>query len=276
MKKKILSIALVACIAITAIAGATLAYFTDEDEATNVFTSGKVDITLNEDFGDQELIPGVRGDENTTLIPGVDINKDVTISLSEDSVESYVWYTYAIPAALDNEDASLNIVHVNHAGRNWLGYQDNQNYWAEGQTKATDVTDCWIIDNKVIETITVDNIEYNVYVVKYNGTLLAGEETTIGMTKVYLDTKVDYENPVYAVDENGEYVVNENGEKVVETKGYYHINGTPINFDLMNVQIIINAYGIQAATFENVEEAYAAYNAQAEDTANNALPVDID
>ena len=269
MKKKILALSIVLCLAVTAIAGATLAYFTDEDEATNVFTSGKVDITLNENFGDQELIPGVQEDENTTLIPGVDINKDVTISLSEDSVESYVWYTYAIPAALDNanNDASANIVHVNHAGRNWLGYQNNQKYWEDGQTEATDEEDCWIIDNEVIETITVDGIDYNVYVVKYNGTLLAGEETTIGMTKVYLDTKVDYENPVVGVDEEG-------NETIVE--GYYHINGTPINFDLMNVNIIINAYGIQAATFENVEEAYAAYNAQADATANNVLPADID
>ncbi|MBE6977157.1 MAG: hypothetical protein E7438_00740 [Ruminococcaceae bacterium] len=241
MKKKVLALALVVILAITAVAGATLAYFSDTDEKTNVFFSGKVDITLNEVFDE----------ETAQLIPGVDIQKDVTISLSQDSIESYVWYTFAIPAALDdpNGDASMNIIHVNHAGRNWLGYQNNQKYWADGQTEATAEEDCWIIDNKVIEQITIDGILYNVYVVKYNGTLKPGEETTIGMTKVYCDTKVDFDNE----------------------KGVYTMNGKEIGFDLNEVKIIVTAYGIQAATFDSVEEAYAAYNTQAD-----SIPVDID
>lgn len=242
MKKKILAFALVACLAIVAIAGASLAYFTDTDDATNEFTSGKVDITLNEVFDK----------ETAQLIPGVDIQKDVTISLSEDSVESYVWYTYAIPAVLDDADASKNIVHVNHAGRNWLGYQNNQKYWVDGQTEATPEDQCWIIDNEVIEQIEVDGVLYNVYVVLYNGTLEAGEETTIGMTKVYCDTKVDFDN---------------------ET-GKYTINGEDIGFDLNNVKIIVTAYGIQAATFGSVQEAYAAYNAQMADIPANAVDID--
>ena len=244
MKKKILSIALVACLALVAIAGASLAYFTDTDNATNSFTSGKVDIKLNEVFDE----------ENAQLIPGVDIQKDVTISLSDDSVESYVWYTYAIPSALDNADnqAINNIIHVNHAGRNWLGYQNNEKYWADGQTSATPEDQCWIIDNVVIEQKEIDGITYNVYVVLYNGTLEAGEETTIGMTKVYCDTKVDFDN---------------------ET-GKYTIKGQEIGFDLNNVKIIVTAYGIQAATFDTVQEAYAAYNAQLADLPAGSVDID--
>jgi len=244
VKKKILAISLVVCLAVIAIAGATLAYFTDTDDATNVFTSGKVDITLNEVFDE----------ENAQLIPGVDIQKDVTISLSEDSVESYVWYTYAIPAVLDdaNDQAFNNIIHVNHAGRNWLGYQNNEKYWAEGQTSATPEDQCWIIDNVVIEQKEIDGVLYNVYVVLYNGTLEAGEETTIGMTKVYCDTKVDFDN------ETGKYI----------------INGQDIGFDLNNVKIVVTAYGIQAATFDTVQEAYAAYNAQLADLPAGAVDID--
>ena len=245
MKKKILAVCLIACFAIMAIAGASLAYFTDTEEETNEFTSGKVDITLNEVF-----------DKDTAkLIPGVDINKDVTISLSEDSVDAYVWYTYAIPAAVDNAegDASLNIVHINHAGRNWLGYQNNPKYWAEGQTEPTPEDKCWIVDNARVEKgVEIDGILYNVYTVLYNGKLAAGEETTIGMTNVYLDTRVDYNN------ETGEYTY----------------LGTPIDFDLNEVKIIVTAYGIQAATFEDVEAAYAAYTAQSAAVA--AAAVDID
>ena len=47
-KKKILTLCLVACLAITAIAGASLAYFTDTKSATNTFTVGNVKIELLE------------------------------------------------------------------------------------------------------------------------------------------------------------------------------------------------------------------------------------
>lgn len=242
MKKKIIAFALVACLSMIAIAGASLAYFTDTDEATNAFTSGKVDITLNEVFDE----------ETAQLIPGVNIQKDVTISLSGDSVESYVWYTYAIPAALDSDDASNNIIHVNHAGRNWLGYQNNKKYWANGQTAATPDNQCWIVDYEVEKNVAIDGILYNVYTVLYNGTLKAGNETTIGMTKVYCDTKVDFDN---------------------ET-GKYTIQGKAIDFDLNEVKIIVTAYGIQAATFSSVQEAYAAYTAQMNDLPANVVDID--
>lgn len=48
MKKKIFAIAFAAILAVTAITGASLAYLTDEEEATNVFTVGNVDIELTE------------------------------------------------------------------------------------------------------------------------------------------------------------------------------------------------------------------------------------
>ena len=48
MKKKLVAGGLVAALAATAIGGATLAYFTDEEEAVNTFSVGNVDITLTE------------------------------------------------------------------------------------------------------------------------------------------------------------------------------------------------------------------------------------
>lgn len=67
MKKKILALALVVVLAVTAVTGATLAYFTDADAKTNTFTVGNVDIHIdeymkNEDgewvkYADQKLFP---------------------------------------------------------------------------------------------------------------------------------------------------------------------------------------------------------------------------
>ena len=48
MKKKILIIAVAACLLALTIAGTSVAYFTDTDAATNVFTVGEVDIKLTE------------------------------------------------------------------------------------------------------------------------------------------------------------------------------------------------------------------------------------
>lgn len=48
MKKKILALSIVLCLAITAIAGATLAYFTDDEQATNTMVIGNVEINIEE------------------------------------------------------------------------------------------------------------------------------------------------------------------------------------------------------------------------------------
>lgn len=48
MKKKILALCLVVALAVTAVVGGTLAYFTDTDKETNTFTVGNVDIDLLE------------------------------------------------------------------------------------------------------------------------------------------------------------------------------------------------------------------------------------
>lgn len=47
-KKKIVSLCLVLALVLTAVAGGTLAYFTDKDSKDNAFTVGNVSIVLNE------------------------------------------------------------------------------------------------------------------------------------------------------------------------------------------------------------------------------------
>lgn len=61
MKKKILSVCLVAVIAVMAIAGASLAYFTDTKTEVNTFTVGNVEIELVEENWDepQNVAPGM-------------------------------------------------------------------------------------------------------------------------------------------------------------------------------------------------------------------------
>lgn len=88
MKKKITAIALVVCLVAVAVVGGSLAYFTDEEKATNTFTVGNVDITLTEPEWDAAL----EEDETAaTLIPGREIAKDPTITVEETSQRAYTF-----------------------------------------------------------------------------------------------------------------------------------------------------------------------------------------
>lgn len=247
MKKKTILVAAIAVMLVAAlVVGGTLAYFTDTDKATNTFTTGKVDITLNEKFDK----------DNAKLLPGSQkqnaIQKEVTISVEEGSEDAYVWYEWLIPAALDSTDGSTgtnNIVHVNSPGSTWDKYRENNNYWAKDQTEALPLEKTWDHDPEVelksgagpqgfVGTETIDGILYNKYVTLYHGKLSAGQTTTMGMSQVYMDKNVD-----------------------VNADGQYTINGTPINYDFSKgVNIIVRAYGIQADGFDDVYAAYTAYN----------------
>lgn len=75
MKKKLVAILVcVAMLAVAAVSG-TLAYFTDDDQKSNVFTVGNVDITLTEPKWDE-----VGSKEAEDVYPGEPLAKDPTVT----------------------------------------------------------------------------------------------------------------------------------------------------------------------------------------------------
>ena len=88
MKKKIIALCLIVALAATAVIGGTLAYFTDTDEATNVFTTGNVDITLTEPNWDAAKEEDT---DHAKLIPGRTIAKDPTITVETTSERAYTF-----------------------------------------------------------------------------------------------------------------------------------------------------------------------------------------
>ena len=250
-KKKILVLAVsVALVAILAIGG-SLAYFTDTDKATNTFTLGNVKIDLKETFV-----------QNSVLRPGSQTTNKIEKKVWIENVgteDAYVWYEWYIPSELDSTDGSTgtnNVLHVNSNGNTWDKYRTNSKYWTDGQTEALPLEKTWDHDPETelglsvgpegyIRTEEVDGIQYNVYLVLYHGVLASNGATTVAMNGAYLDSKVDN-----AVDENG--------------NTYYTINGDVIDYDFsQGINIIVKAYGIQAAGFADVYAAYTAYQAQA-------------
>lgn len=251
MKKKIVALCLCVALAVVAIGGATLAYFTDTDEETNTFTMGNVKIDLKEIFDE----------DNAVLRPGSQSTNKIEKKVWIENVgteNAYVWYEWYIPSALDSVDGSTgtnNVLHVNSNGNSWDNYRGNSKYWPEGQTEALPLEQTWDHDPETelklqvgpegfIRTETIDGIQYNVYLVLYHGVLAPEAETTVAMNGAYLDSKVNN-----AVDENGNV--------------YYTIDGAKIEYDFSkDINIIVKAYGIQADGFADVYEAYQAYQTQ--------------
>lgn len=189
MKKKILSIALVVAM-VAVIAAGSLAYFTDTEKADNVFTVGKVDITLNEKNADgtdftqnQKLYPGTKTQNN--------IPKIVTVTNNQGSEDAYMWAEIWIPSALDDGDDNSptapglgNSLHFNYAGN-------------VVETKAT-----------YLGSKEINGAMYNGYVhfVKNDTAKAAGETTGALLDQVYMDKGVvQGENGYLLIDGKTDY-----------------------------------------------------------------------
>lgn len=240
MKKKILALTLVVCLAVVAVAGATLAYFTDTDEANNTFTVGNVKIklieqqrnadgTALEDFENGKvlnpIIGSAQGDKDKYGLPTAQNYVDKIVTVQNLSNDAYVRVYIAVPAALENSNASKNILHWNignkfTAAGDYTGNSNVADYANMGEVV------------QLAGTTTIGDIEYNVYYQTYKKVLTKNEVTgSAFMVGMYLDAKVDH-----------------NGTN-------YTINGQVIDFDLSNITIPVFAVGCQSAGFADADTA---------------------
>ncbi len=92
MKRKIIALCLIVAMLGVAVVGSTLAYFTDSEQATNVFTVGNIDIELDEDAAvldaddnelSNKLIEREDGAVYTNIMPTNYLKKEVTITNKE-------------------------------------------------------------------------------------------------------------------------------------------------------------------------------------------------
>ena len=158
MKKKILSICLVAVISVMAIAGASLAYFTAEDTATNVFTVGNVAIELTEPKWD-----ATGKEEAKDVYPGEPLAKDPTVTntgknpcfvrVSVSNLDQFVakYKDAMITYRTDYADGKL--------GENWVLHTDGYFYYTK--VLATNETTDALFDQIVIPTALKNSEETN-------------------------------------------------------------------------------------------------------------------
>lgn len=200
MKKKIVALCLCVALAVVAIGGATLAYFTDTDNETNTFTVGNVKIDLIEQQrGENGLEPFA---QNKKLYPIVGsaqgakdeygmptaknyVDKMVTIE-NTGSEKAYIRAYFAIPSALDDGyetfNAGMNVLHFNFGNKVVNGAISSTEgvewIWTHGST--------W----NYFET-EIDGIKYNVYYADYYQAVDAGATTEQLVQGVYLDKSFD-------------------------------------------------------------------------------------
>lgn len=219
MFKKVVTLLLVVIMTLSVTIGGTIAYLTDRDSEANVFTVGNVEIDLSEDFA-----------QGATLLPGATIEKKPVITNTGKN-DAWVWAKIAFPAALDNDDASLNVVHFNYEAD-----YVNDKMWTWKDNSG------WMMEPNV----SINGATYNVYTVLYQTALKPDAVTEPVMTQVYMDTNVD-------IDPNGDWYIVENGNATFANWNST-TNGNPI--------IYVSAYAVQKEGFDTVQDAYAAYKTQ--------------
>lgn len=245
MKKKLTAIFLCVALVAIAIVGASLAYFTDTDEATNTFAVGNVKIdlieqqrnaahTALEDFengknlmpivgsaqGEQEEVDGV-------VLPTAENYVDKIMTIKNTGVsDAYVRIFVAVPTALQNGQTP------NAPRYDVLHWNFNGDSCANGQ---------WTDEIVVANPTIINNVEYKIYSRTYTTALKANEVTaTPAYIGFYLDKTVD-------MNADGAYTVDwGKGPEV-------------INYDLSKgVEIPVFAQAIQADGFDSAEAAFAA------------------
>ena len=151
MKKKLTAVALVVCMLAIMLVGASLAYFTDDDEATNTFTVGNVEIDLTEPNWDS-----TGSKEALDVYPGEALAKDPIV----ENIGNNPCFVRVEVTGLDQfveaygEEAMITLRHGNYVAGydsdNWTYYNGYYYYNKVLATKET-AGDEW---NKELGTVT--------------------------------------------------------------------------------------------------------------------------
>ena len=245
MKKKIIALSIAIVLILSAVAGASLAYLTDNKQATNTFTVGNVKIDLIEQQRGEDGLEAF--EQNKKLLPIVGsaqgekdeygmpiaknyVDKMVTVK-NTGSEAAYIRAYFAIPSALDDGYETFN------AGKNTLHFNFG-NKVVNGAVISTIDTDwTWTHDDNkwnYFET-TIDGIRYNVYYADYNTAVAADEVTSQAIQGVYLDKS-------FEMKEDGAYAF---GEKLV----------LDACWDWNKVSCPVFAVACQAGGFDSAAEA---------------------
>lgn len=102
--KKLIALAAAGVLAVTAVAGGTIAYFTDTADATNVITMGHVDINLNETWNELDGL---------NVKPNAVLDKEPEITLAAGSENAYIRAKIDITGDLNDAEKAQLLAGIN-------------------------------------------------------------------------------------------------------------------------------------------------------------------
>ncbi len=220
MKKKVLTIAVVAALAAIMVSG-TLAYFTANDEVTNTFTIGSVLIDIY---------------ENDNLTP------DDTLAFTEPLTP-----IVNVETPSNDESYIKKVVKVKNTGL-------NDAYIRVHLAIPTSLVDYLVLDvddsvwTKVATTTaTYNNVAYTVYTYDYTNAVASGDFTPELLKGVYLASDVDLKADI---DGNLWFVKKTDGE-ITDESGFLAHKKTETGYTSTTVNVLVYAQAIQAQGFEN-------------------------
>lgn len=215
MKKKILALSMCIALAAIAIVGASLAYFTDTKTATNTFTMGNVQIKLDET--DVKNPEGDRVASNAyDVYPGAVVTKDPIVHNTGKN-GAYI-------------RATVNVSNwMNLVGAYYPDFKPtfpNADYKAALNLLVGELGEGWsVVDVVAGDVFTIGQFDAK-FILKYDGVLAAGADTTAMFQTVTIPAGID--------------------------------NANADSFD----EVKVVAQAIQADGFNSWEDAFAAFDAE--------------
>lgn len=218
--KRILAMALSVMLVATLAISGTVAYFTDDEKETNVFTVGKIDITLIEEErqdSDGNDVYDKIGEftQNKNMMPIVGSAQDPKDDWgmpSQESAKNYedkivtvkntgenpAWVRifFAIPSALEGDvnNASDDVLHTNIGNRYDAAGNGSYNT-GEWKTDSNPYYKDFGSNNpEFVTKTTIFGMDYNVWVSTMVRPLGVGEISAPAIIGAYLDSKLDYDD----------------------------------------------------------------------------------
>ena len=259
MRKKILALSMVACLAATAVVGGTLAYFTDTTEAqVNKFEVGNVKIELTEDAWNASA--------DHTLMPGTSYEKNPTITVKDNSQDAYVFLKmdmnkYVSLVNLMGVDAYKN--NIGDLGKNegdtYPGFMKFVNMLATDNNLREAVVNRWFtgINHSDWKVMNVEEI-----LAWVNGAADQTNPTTMEVILGYIGSDDD----TLSAKESVTFMTAFGMPKTVTASMFdgedaYYIDGVSksnFNTDSSQFKMTFTAYAIQKAEIKNIDDAYTA------------------
>lgn len=255
MKKKIVALCLCVALAVVAIGGATLAYFTDTTDAkTNTFTVGNVDIDLTE--------PKWNEDDAHTLMPGASYAKDPTITVAEKSQDAYVFLKvdmnkYVSLVNLMGVDAYKN--NIGGLRGDYPGFIEFVNMLATDNALRAAVIDRWFTGINHADWKVMNLNEITAWV---NSAADKNNPTKLEIVLGYIGSDDDTLSAKESVTFMTAFGMPETvTASMFDGEDAYYINGVSksnFNTDKSDFKMTFTAYAIQKAEIADIDAAYTA------------------